>query len=316
MSWDNHALDATLESRLPGTPAKGKAIYIAGRSGMAFEGMGLASIEPIFQHKAPADLHWKLVPYPDETHDSLKLKATYDALKFAYQGYTSDTIEVVPDEGILIKGKPIAVHVGNERFDIHYATDGSVPDASSPRAVETIFISDPEMTTIKLFSARGAFDRVIPHGLRSGIAMSPERHSTRGDDKVWRYTIYPAQSWPIVAGAKPLQTGDMDRGMDLGQTGYEDFVGALERNLNIPSDGYYIFRVYSSDQARLSLSGKLLITIDAAHGPREHAFVVPLRRGSYHARLEFQHPSKTSGVGLSVFQNKNGETEWWKNEIF
>ncbi len=315
MSWDNHALDATLESRLPGTPAKGKAIYIAGRSGMAFEGMGLASIEPIFQHKAPADLHWNLTAYPEETHDSLKLKATYDALKFAYQGYTTDTIEVVPGEGILIKGKPLLAHVGNQRFDIHYTTDGSVPDSSSPKVGETITISDPEKTTIKLLSNRGRYDRVIPQHLKSGTALPPDKRAASRTEKSWDYALYPASAWPRVGQAKAFRSGKADQSMDLAHAGRDDFAGMMESDLDVPEDGYYIFLVESTDQARLSLSGKTLIEVDTSHGGREGAYVVPLRRGQYHARLEFRHPKAASDVRLTVFQCKEGESEWWKNRL-
>ena len=316
MGWDNHALDAAIDSRLGATPAKGKAIYIAGREGMAFEGMGLASIEPILQHKAPADLHWQLVAYPDETHDSLKLKATYDALKFAYQGYTAKPIEVIPNEGILIKGKPMLVHVENERFDIRYTTDGSVPDASSPKAGETIAISDPEKTAIKLLSNRGSFDRVIPHQLRSGLALPPDKPATSSTEKTWHYAFYPASAWPRVGRSKAFHTGDTDLGIDLAHAGRDDFTGLVERDLDVPEDGYYILMVESTDQARLSLSGKALVEVDATHGPRERAYVVPLRRGQYHARLEFRHPAAGSGIRLTVFQCKEGEAAWWKNRLF
>jgi len=315
MAWDNHALDATLESKLPGTPAKDKAIYIAGRSGMAFEGMGLASIEPIFQQKAPADLHWKLTAYPEETHDSLKLKATYDALKFAYQGYTADTVEVVPNEGILIKGKPMVVHVGNERLDIHYTTDGSVPDASSPKVGETIAISDPGKTTIKLLSTRGKFDRVIPHNLKSGSALPPEKRAARATGSAWHYAFYPAQAWPRLDRSKPFRSGDTDRSMDVAHAGREDFAGSAERDLDVPEDGYYVFLVEATDQAHLLLSGRTLVDVDASHGRHDQAFVAPLRRGVYHARLEFRHPTAASDVRLTVFQCKEGETAWWKNHF-
>ncbi|HSC09478.1 MAG TPA: alpha/beta hydrolase-fold protein [Rhodanobacteraceae bacterium] len=315
MSWDNHALDATLESSLPGMPAKGKAIYIAGRNGMAFEGMGLASIEPIFQHKAPADLHWSLVAYPEETHDSLKLKATYDALKFAYQGYTTDTIEVVPNEGILLKGRPLLAHVGNQRFDIHYTTDGSIPDASSPKVGETIAISDPEKTTIKLLSNRGIYDRVIAQHLKSGAALLPDKRAASGTEKSWNYALYPASAWPRVGQAKAFHSGIADQGMDLTHAGRDDFAGLLEGNLVVPEDGYYILLVESTDQARLSLSGKVLVDVDASHGRREQAYVVPLRRGGYHARLEFRHPAAGSHVRLTVFQSREGESAWWRNRL-
>ena len=316
MSWDNHALDAVVDSKLGATPAKGKAIYIAGRSGLAFDGMGLSTLEPIFQHKAPSDLHWRLSAYPQETHDSLKLKATYDALKFAYDGFTTDTIELLPAEGILIKGKPLAVHLGNERLDIHYTTDGSVPDASSPKAGETIAISDPEKTTVKLLSNRGRFDRVIPHHLKSGTALPPGQRAVSGMEKTWRYAYYPGSAWPRVDRGRPFQSGETEHAIDLANAGRDDFTGSVERDLDVPEDGYYVLLVESTDQARLSLSGKVLIDVDASHGRREQAYVVPLRRGWYHARLEFRHPAAASHVRLTIFQCKEGELAWWKNRLF
>jgi hypothetical protein len=39
------------------------------------------------------------------------------------------------------------------------------------------------------------------------------------------------------------------------------------------------------------------------------------RRGVYRVRLEFQRAAKASDVDLFVFQCKNGEPEWWKNEL-
>ncbi|HEY2394740.1 MAG TPA: alpha/beta hydrolase-fold protein [Rudaea sp.] len=316
MSWDQHRLDATIDSNLAGTPTKGKAIYIAARSGPAFDYMGVSAIEPIFQHKAPVDLHWKITAYPDETHDSLKLKGTYDALKFAYQGYTSDTIEVVPNDGILIKGKPMLVHVGNERFDLHYTTDGSVPDASSPKVGETITITDPEKTTIKLLSNRGTFDRVIALKLRSGAALPAEKRVPSAVESSWRYAFYPAQAWPTVAGGKPLAAGNTDNAMDFSQAQRDDFAGAVDRVLDVPADGYYVFDVESTDQARLSLSSKSLVDVDASKGHREQVYVVPLQRGRYHARLVFRHASRTSAVRLTVFQCRDDESRWWKNVLF
>ena len=42
LRWDHHTLDAALVQQLPALPAKGKAIYIAGREGARFEEMGIA----------------------------------------------------------------------------------------------------------------------------------------------------------------------------------------------------------------------------------------------------------------------------------
>jgi hypothetical protein len=105
--------------------------------GPAFEEMGIASANAIFEHRA-RDLHWKIVAYPGETHDSLKLKATYDALRYAYQGYTGDTIRIVPTGGTLIAGKPMFVTIdgaGLDRLDLHYSTDGTMPTEASPKPI-------------------------------------------------------------------------------------------------------------------------------------------------------------------------------------
>jgi len=314
MGWDNHALDAVIDKQLPATPVKGKSIYVAARTGRAYEGMGIATMEPIFRRRAPADLRWKISAYPDETHDSLKLKGTYDALRFAYQGYSGDNIELVPMGGVLIKGKPMLFHINKDAAELHYTTDGSVPDAASPKADETIVISDPEKTTIKLLSNRGVFDRDIPHHLRSGDALPPDRG--RSATATWHYAFYAAAAWPRIAAARPLHSGTADLMVDPSLAGRENFAAAFERDLAIPADGYYVFYLKAADQARLTLSGKPLIELDGAKGSRETAFVVPLRSGVYHARLEFRHPAKSANVELSVFQNRDGEDRWWKNGLF
>jgi hypothetical protein len=103
--------------------------------------------------------------------------------------------------------------------------------------------------------------------------------------------------------------------MDLAHAGRDDFSGLLEGHLEVPEDGYYVLLVESTDQARLSLSGKVLIEVDTSHGGRERAYVVPLRRGQYRARLEFRHPTSASQVRLTIFQSKEGESAWWRNRL-
>lgn len=43
---------------------------------------------------------------------------------------------------------------------------------------------------------------------------------------------------------------------------------------------------------------------------------MPLRRGMYPMRVEFEHASKTSDLDLVVFQCKDGEPDWGENELF
>ena len=314
MWWDKHALDAVIDQKLPDMPMKGKAIYIAARSRYAFEGMGMSTIEPIFQHKASPDLHWQITAYPDESHDSLKLKGTYDALKFAYQGYSAGTIDIFPTGGIVIKGKPVFLMAGGDAYrflDLHYTTDGSEPTAASPRVDGALAISDPERTQLKLLSNRGVFDRALPHGLSSGTVLSPSR-TANGRTDAWRIAFYPVEAWTNFKHTKAFKTVDTEKEIDFPGAGRDAFAVTVERSLEIPVEGYYVFGVQSSNKVRLSVAGRPLIDSDGG----QRAYIVPLRRGAYQVRLEYQHATKASDVNLLVFQCKDGEPECWKNELF
>jgi len=223
MWWDKHSLDAAIEETLSDLPTKGKAIFIGARSGRSFEGMGMSTIEPIFQRKASPDLHWRITQYPDESHDSLKLKATYDALRFAYQGYTEEPVVLIPTGGIVIDGKPVYLVVdGNaELYDLHYSTDGSDPTAASPKVDGPIAISDPRRTQIKLLSNRGIFDRAVPHGLKSGTVLAPSRRAKSTD--TWQVSFYPAEAWPNFRRSRHSRPSTRSRNSALPMRGARHF---------------------------------------------------------------------------------------------
>jgi hypothetical protein len=42
--------------------------------------MGVDSLQPVYE-KAPRALHWQIASLPNETHDSMKFKGTYDGLR-------------------------------------------------------------------------------------------------------------------------------------------------------------------------------------------------------------------------------------------
>jgi hypothetical protein len=278
--------------------------------------MGIASANTIFERRAPRDLHWTIVAYPGETHDSLKLKATYDALRYAYQGYTGDTIRIVPTGGTLIAGKPMFVTIdgaGLDRLDLHYSTDGTTPTDASPKADKPFAVSDPEKTAVKVLSSRGVFDRMIPLNLRSGKAILPARGTRETSD--WQIAYYAAEAWPGVRRAPAFKTAASDDRLDFSAAGRDDFAGTITRNVAIPADGYYVLAVATHDKARVSIAGKALFEQDGSKGTPHEVFVEPLQRGVYPLRVDFLHATKGSQLQFAVFQVKDGEPEWWKNEL-
>jgi len=314
LRWDNNVLDAELAKQLPGIAAKGKAIYVAGREEPAFSDMGIASAKSIFETAAPRDLHWKIAAYPAESHDSMKLKATYDGLRFVYQGYTDHPVYLVPNGGILVKGKPMFFTLDGGNFsglELHYTVDGSEPSASSPKAEAPFAIADAEKTKVALLSNRGVFDRTIPVDLKSGSAIAPARGIAPGAS--WQIEFYSADSWPRLRG-KAFRRETAEKRLEFAQVGREAFAARLSGNLEVPADGYYVLAAFT-DKARVALSGKPLFEQDSTKGAPYRAFVVPLHRGSYPLSVEFLHVDKNARFDFSVFQAKDGEPEWWKHKI-
>lgn len=312
--WNEHELTPTLETRLPTLPTQGKAIYIASRAGRPFEYMGMSTIEPILKSKAPADLHWTLTAYEDESHDSLKLKGTYDALKYVYEGYTTDAIELIPANGTMLKGKPLYVAV-NESPELRYTTDGSTPNAASPKFDGWVAIADPGKTTIKLISHRGVFDRVIPLHVKFGNALSPARRAGEQDD-AWRYAYYPAEAWSHLKRAKPLFTGTTQQDLDFSTAQRDSFAGSVERNIEIPADGYYVFGMGSPDAVRIWVGDARLIDENTPHAGRRQGAVVPLRKGIHPVRVEFRRAAKSTDVDFVVLPWNDNAPKGWKEALF
>jgi predicted alpha/beta superfamily hydrolase len=315
MRWDHNSFMATLRDRIGAIPSRGKAVYIAGRTGAGAKDMGLDDLEPILQAGLPTALQWRMKLYEDETHDSLKLKATYDALKFAYDGYTQDPVDVVPADGIMLKDRPVRLAVFARRINLHYTTDGSEPTDKSPRPDGgPITISDPGKARLKLISTRGVFDREIPVHLRFGVPLAPSRdHRLAEIGKNWRYALYPQEMWPKLgtkAAGTPLREGTTAMDLSLKDLGRERVAGRLDRNLVTPTDGYFIFAVRAS-QPRLRLGGTTLISDDGPDNQGMRTFIVPLRQGTYPLSLEFVTATDNPSLYVAVFRCTDDQPEWW-----
>lgn len=313
--WGKGSFKAEFHDRLAGVPGRGKAVYLAGRAGEGAKDMGLDDLEPILQAALPRSLHWRMKLYEDETHDSLKLKATYDALKFVYGGYTQDPVELAPAGGFMLEGKPVYVGVSGRRIDVHYTTDGSEPTEESPRYDgHTITILDPGKVRVKVISTRGVYDREIPVNLRFGAPLSPARglppaHS----DSPWRYALYPQEAWPSLGtkrAGNPLRKGTAVKDLSFRDLGRERVAGRLTRDLLIPADGYFVFAVRAS-RAHLTLGDTTLISNDGPDDQRMQTFIVPLRQGAYALSVDFVTTTANPSLHLGVFRCSDEQPEWW-----
>lgn len=312
MRWDNQAVNAALGASLGRVPPTGKAIYIAGRSGAGIKDMALDGLEAAFRDHASPSLHWTLTLYDDETHDSLKLKATYDGLKYLYGGYTQDPVGIAPSDGIVVKGDPIRLVVLGRRVHLHYTTDGSVPTGTSPGDSDgAITIDNPDKLRLAVLSNRGVFDRVIPVQLRTGVPLTP-RATGRGDevDSNWRYSVYSVSAWPHLGTTKPTFQGSATDELSLNGFGESALVVSVHRRLRVLKDGYYVFAV-DADRARLGLDGATLISNNGDLGHRTVTYLAPLRRGVYSLSVDLLRANAGSQAHVVVIQCNEKEPNWW-----
>ncbi|QBB69961.1 hypothetical protein ELE36_06060 [Pseudolysobacter antarcticus] len=188
MWWDNKALSKLVAAALPSTPTQGKGIFIAGREGSACKGMGIDSLQLAYE-KAPRELHWKLATYQNESHDSLKFKATYDALRYLYRGYSEKKLTIGPDDGMVDPSLPLPIEAETDRFDIYFTTDGSTPTTASARMDQTLAVTDPARLHLKLIATRSGYDQDLALHLKTGTFWKPAR-STKPDEKsTFHYAI-------------------------------------------------------------------------------------------------------------------------------
>lgn len=308
MWWDHKVVTKRLTEALPATPTDGKAIFIAGRAGAAFKEMGVDSLQPAYE-KAPRALHWTISTFPDETHDSMKFKATYDGLRYLYRGYSGNTVTMGPDDGVFDPTLPFPLEADTDRFDIHYTMDGSTPTFASPAMDHVFAVSDPARLRMKVIATRSAYDQDISLHLKAGTMWAPVQKAKAGVKSAFRYAIYPTAQWPRFRGS-PIRSGNTDNG-DFSNAVAGDFAGIADNDYVIAEDGYYLFVLNTPDPARISLNGHRIIERGDGGNRNLRTFAVPLRAGIHKVRCEFRY-RKGDPFDFNVFHFKDGT---WDNVV-
>jgi len=284
--WDDGYLMKMAEEKLSSLPPE-KVFWIAGRS----ENQDIGRLDTLLQLKAPKTLHWKAVTYPNETHNSVRLKAMYDGIKFAYSGYSNGPINFHPMNGILLKDKPFKIFINGSYPELRYTVDGREPDSTSPKIDQSITITGPTQLVVKSFSASGKYDKMTKGNFPLGEAMpsvpKPEKTNSGG----LKYSYYEG-NWemlPDFKSLKPVKTGVADSTFNIHELPRKaNFACVFDGYFEIVKDGYYIFALVSKDGSKLFLGDNLLIDNDGVHSATSvKSFVLPLEKGLYPVRIEY-----------------------------
>jgi predicted alpha/beta superfamily hydrolase len=252
--------------------------------------MRSGTMDSIFHALAPKDLRWKLSLYPNETHNSVRLKGVYDGFKFFYEGYSAAKITFHPMNGIVLKNKPFKVYFfGNK--NARYTIDGTEPTAASAQADSVLLLPGPVELKVRSFNARGA-NKPITTGLfkeaKTLKAGSKPKGATSGR---LQYSYYRGEwdSLPDFNKLTPVLSGWMDTTFNLDKMPDQNNFGCVMNGyIEIKEEGYYIFILDSDDGSKLYINNVVMLINDGLHDTgNAQTTIVPLQKGFYPIRVDY-----------------------------
>ena len=289
LGWNNDYVIKLASERLEKLPPD-KILWIAGID-ETYKGMGIDRMDSVLKHKGPQSLHWKVATFPNEKHNSVRLKAMYDGIKFSYSGYSDVPLVFHPMNGILLKDKPSPIFFTNTFPEMRYTVDGSEPYRKSPKAESGTLINGPAQLIVKSFSASGKYDLEAKGNFTLGEVLPSSQKIKKLKSGGLKYSCYEGiwDKMPDFKKLKPVQTGVADSLFSFKNNSLMvNFACLFEGYIEIAEDGYYIFAITTNNAARFYLGNKLLIDGNSLHSSEvTQSFIIPLERGFYPVRLEY-----------------------------
>ncbi len=266
----------------------GKVFWVAGIT-ESHKGMKIDKMDSVLQAKAPENLHWKVVTYPNEKHNSVRLKAMYDGIKYVYSGYTTSPMMIHPMGGTLMPDSAIGIFIQNQG-NARYTLDGSTPTSESMGIRSLDEIKGPVQLSVKSFSTSGRYDHLISEEFKTGEAVKSVKKTRKAEAGGLRYSFYKGsfEKIPDFDDMKPEQKGIANDTFRISKLGDTDLACLFEGYLEIDQTGNYIFFLRSDDGSRLYINEQLIINNDGIKTqPEPKSYVVPLEVGFHQIRIEY-----------------------------
>jgi predicted alpha/beta superfamily hydrolase len=289
LSWNNDFVIRLASGKLQELPPD-KVLWIAGIES-TYKNQGIDRMDSVLKLKAPQSLRWKTATFPNEKHNSVRLKAMYDGIKYSYSGYPGGSITFHPMNGIILKDKPATIYLSSDYTHLRYEMDGTEPDETSPKAGSTLILTGPAHLVFKSFSTSGKYDMMAKGNFEQGETLPSLSKPKKIESGGFKYSFYEG-TWdkmPDFKKLKPSLTGITDSLFSLKKlTAKADFACLFEGYIEITEDGYYLWAIGSNDGSRLWLGNKLIIDNDGIHTDESFkSYIIPLEKGFYPVRLEY-----------------------------
>jgi len=288
--WDHSYVAKQAAAKLRGQILQNSTLFIAGRESALSE-MKTDTMEAVLKNAAPKNLNWKVQVYTGESHSSLRFKATYDGLRFTYDGLRG-AIAFHPMNGIVLKDKPYPVWFFDDTVGLHYTLDRTTPTMASPNVRQTIMVTGSRTVTFRAFSNRSRYDQTATGVFITEKAPSPVKLPKNFQPGGFNYTYYDTKgdSTADLGKLKSLETGITGKDFDMDKLpAKNNYTLVIDGLLEVKEDGYYMFMLEADKGSKLYVAGKLMITWEGGYSTPIYSCIIPLAKGFYPVRLEYYH---------------------------
>jgi predicted alpha/beta superfamily hydrolase len=283
--WDHGMIPKIAPEKLPALAGSNTTLFISGRTGREGEAMKIPDFDTLLTKLAPAGLKWKVIQYPEETHSSIRLKSTYDGLRFSF-GWNKTNIDIHPMSGILVKGQPFKVWSFGDTTNLHYTLDGSQPTYSSPSMGNEVLIQDAGTLTVRQLTSRSRYDKSKSGVYTTGTTL---KAASKGKPDV-HYAYYEEDS------LKPKLEGIINGKLTLPRK--SDYKLVVDGWMEAKETGYYVLIFEADPESKFYLNKQELINGKNSGSGATFTYIVPLEKGFYLYRIV--NPHKNTDIGLKV----------------
>jgi predicted alpha/beta superfamily hydrolase len=290
--WDKCYVAKMAATRLGALAGLNTTLYVSGRDAAGMKEMKVDTLDAVLKEHAPADMHWKVVSYPDESHSSVRLKTTYDALRFSYTGLVSN-IEFHPMNGLVLKDKPIKLFYFEDTTSVRYTFDGTMPARSSAKVLPELTLTGGGKVIYTRFTQRSRYDKSTTGNFVVSAPLKPAPRQKNLVSGGFRYSYYEGDwtTWPDLSHIKPSVTGITDQSFDIVDLDKlprkKDYALVVEGYLDITEEGHHIFLIEGDKGTKFYLGDRLLMQWDGSYTRRLDSYIVPLLKGLYPVRIEY-----------------------------
>lgn len=287
--WDDAYVPKLAATRLAQLKDSAITYFMSGRQGLPFHEMKVDTMEILLKKYAPANLRWKSEVYENETHSSLRMKTTYDGLKFAYEGMTS-SMEMTPMNGMVMKNKPYKIVYTDDSTHVHYTIDGTAPTEQSPQVTREVVLTGPAMVTYRRISHRERYSRSITGSFTDETLAAPVlklKNARAGGLEYLFYESGTTTQRPDLTTLLPSKKGIYNKDFSADSLHRKsNYAMVMKGWLEVKEEGYYTFFLRAGKGSSFSINGRQIMHWDDNDKREVFSYLLPLTKGFYPVRID------------------------------